>query len=52
MMLGFISSTVALNKVDLERLPFVPVGDAAEIYVSKLISLSKQDWNQGERMSV
>ena len=48
MMLGFISSTVALNKVDLERLPFVPVGDAAEIYVSKLISLSKQDWNSNE----
>ena len=47
--LGFLSPTVAMNKYDLDRIPYMqPAASSIEV-VGRLISISTIDWNAYER---
>ncbi|AWB57836.1 BREX-1 system adenine-specific DNA-methyltransferase PglX [Colwellia sp. Arc7-D] len=47
-LISYISSTIALNKVDLDRLPFVGGGPEVDTLVNDIIAIYKWDWNQQE----
>jgi type II restriction/modification system DNA methylase subunit YeeA len=47
-LISYISSTIALNKADLDRLPFIVGGPEIDILVNEIIEIYEWDWNQYE----
>ncbi len=47
-LISYLSPTLALNKVDLDRLPIVNVDDSVEPSIKNLVGIAKEDWDSSE----